>query len=454
MSTFTTILSFLVAIGVLVTVHEFGHFWVARRLGVKVLRFSVGFGRALWRRQGADGTEYVLAAIPLGGYVKMLDEREGDVAPHELHRAFNRQTLWVRYAVVAAGPAFNFAFAILAYWVMFMLGVSGLRAFVGEVDPNSIAARAGLQPEQQIVAVAGEDTATWVSVVQATMGGVLRTDRLALSVREPGGASRDLELDLSSIGVDDLTEGRFFTALGVQPLRARIPATLGQVVSGGAAERAGLRAGDTVLASDGESVAGWAEWVNMVRASPGESMVLTIERDARREELLLTPAVQRNEDGLTVGYIGAGVRQPTELVERLYVTERHGPLAALDRALDKTWDVSALTLRMFWKMLQLEVSVQNLSGPISIAQYAGDSARGGPSRFLEFLAIVSVSLGILNLLPIPMLDGGHLLWFTVEAAKGSPVSERVQYLGQHLGLMLLVGLMGLAFYNDIARLLG
>ena len=451
-----SVASFVLAIGVLVTVHEYGHYWMARCAGVKVLRFSLGFGRPLWLwRAGPDRTEYVVAAIPLGGYVKMLDESEGDVPHEERHRAFNRQSLAKRCAVVVAGPLANFLFAAAAYALTFMIGVSGLKAIVGEVDPGSLAARAGLVPGQRIVAVDGRETSTWEAAVQAILGESLDRGPARLSVQGPDGAVRDLTLDLSSVGVDDLTRGQFFHTLGLEPGRPSIAAHIGSVEADGPAARGGLREGDLVLQADGEPIADWAHWVRLVRAHPAQPLHVLIERSGARVELTITP--DRELDGEVVfGRIGAGVADADADQARAhyYVTERLLPWDALARGVVRTADVSLLTVRMLWRMLLLEVSVENLSGPISIAQYAGVSAQIGLTRFLEFLAIVSVSLGILNLLPVPLLDGGHLLYYLAEAVRGRPLSEAVQFAGQRLGIALLVGLMGLAFYNDLSRLFG
>ena len=453
MSLMFTVVSFIVAIGVLVTVHEFGHFWVARKLGVRVLRFSVGFGRSLWSRVAADGTEYVIAAIPLGGYVKMLDEREGPVDEAEAHRAFNRQSLPVRTAIVAAGPIFNFIFAIFAYWLVFTLGVSGLKSTIGSVDEGSIAEASGLRAGQQIVAVDGTDTPTWVGVIQQVLGGVLKDPQVPMAVRRaeaPSSPVRALKLDLGAVAIDDLTSGGFFDTIGLRPARPQFAPIVDVISPGGAAEAAGLKSGDRVLSVDGEPMESWTAWVRRIQASPGKALSVRVDRDRATRVVIVTPAT-KEQDGRTYGFIGASRAPDQALVDSYFVTERYGPLESFTRATDKTWEVSMLTLRMFWKMLRLEVSVENLSGPISIAQYAGDSARSGPSRFLEFLAIVSISLGILNLLPVPILDGGHLLYFAVEAVKGSPMSDQSQYVAQHVGLVLLVGLMGLAFYNDVVR---
>ena len=449
-------IAFIVAIGVLVTVHEFGHFWVARRLGVKVLRFSVGFGRALWsRRYGEDGTEYVIAAIPLGGYVKMLDESEGEVAEHERHRAFNLQPLPTRVAVVVAGPAFNFLFAILAYWCMYMIGVEGLRPMVAEVAPGSVAERAGFQAGDEVRSVRGDRVATWQSAVQSILAASLDEGPAVIEVVDASGRHRERIVDLGAVALDDLTRGRVFDRLGLEPDRPVVPAVIGWLEPGRPAERDGLRAGDRVVRAGGEAVAGWSDWVHVVRDHPGETLLVVVERDGAELAIRLTPDVEQAADGTRFGRIGAGARAPEErLIERFYVTERDDPWSALVRGIAKTGEISWLTLRMLWKMLLLEVSLENLSGPIGIAEYAGASAQFGLARFLEFLGLVSVSLGILNLLPIPLLDGGHLLYYAVEFVRGRPVSEASRFAAQRLGIALLVGLMGLALYNDLARLLG
>ena len=450
-----SILSFVLAIGVLVTVHEFGHYWVARRLGVKVLRFSIGFGRPLWlKRAGQDNTEYVIAAVPLGGYVKMLDEREGEVSEEELPRAFNRKPLWVRFAVVFAGPFFNFLFAIVAYWVVFVMGINGLKSLVGEVAPDSVAARAGLEPGQEIVAVDKRDTRTWEAVIQTVLGKALDTNVMVLAVLDREGQSRQLTLDLRDVSLDDLTRGQFFQTLGLQPVRPSVPPVIGRVEPDGAGARSGLMVGDLIVAADGEPIPDWATWVAYVRGHPEQQIRVEVSREEDRLFLVLRPdAVDDGENG-AIGRIGAAVKAPSDDLNEFYVRERYSPFSALGQAAAKTYDMTLLTLRMLWKMLLLEVSVENLSGPISIAQYAGYSAQIGITRFLEFLAIVSISLGILNLLPIPVLDGGHLMYYFVELFKGRPVSEQTQVLGQRLGIAMLFGLMGLAFYNDLARLFG
>jgi len=454
MSVLSSILWFVVAIGVLVTVHEFGHFWVARRLGVKVLRFSVGFGRTLWsRRAGPDETEYVIAAIPLGGYVKMLDENEGEVAEHERHRAFNRQPIAKRIAIVVAGPLFNFLFAIFAYWLTFTIGAAGLKSVIGEVAPDGPAAAAGLAAGQRIVAVDGRETHTWQSVVESIIGATLKDGHLVLEIEAPDAAPRSVDMDLAGVGVDEFSRGRLFDTLGLTPKRPVVPPIIGSVEAGGPAERGGLMSGDRVLALDGEPLGSWREFVDFIRAHAEESVEMQVERDGARITLEIRPALV-SDDGIRMGRIGAGVTPPDGDFAEYYQTVRYAPLTALSKAVVKTWDMSILTLRMLWKMVTLQISLEHLSGPISIAQYAGFSADIGMIRFIDFLAIVSISLGILNLMPIPILDGGHLLYYLIESVLGRPLSEEAQFLGQRLGIAMLVGLMGLAFYNDLARIFG
>ena len=450
-----SIIAFIVALGVLVTVHEFGHFWVARRLGIKVLTFSVGFGRALWSyRAGPDGTEYVVAMIPLGGYVRMLDESEDVVAEHERHRAFNRQSLPRRTAVVVAGPAFNFLFAILAYWCMYMIGVEGLRPVVDEVAPGSIAERAGFHAGDEVRSVQGRKVETWQSAMQSIIAASLDEGDIGIEVVDASGRDRERVVAFGTLVPDELTRGRFFDRIGIEVARPEIPAVIGRVESGRPAQRDGLRPGDRVVRAAGEPVADWSAWVRIVREHPDRAFFVEIERDGAGLELRLTPDAEETADGTRFGRIGAAAQPPEALVERFYVTERYDPWSALTKGVVKTIEISGLTLRMMWKMLMLEVSLENLSGPVGIAEYAGASARFGLARFLEFLGIVSVSLGILNLLPIPLLDGGHLLYYAVEFVRGRPVSDTVRFVGQRLGIALLVGLMGLALYNDLARLLG
>ena len=447
-----SLVSFMVAIGVLVTVHEFGHFWVARRLGVKVLRVSIGFGKPLWKRTfGKDATELVVAAIPLGGYVKMLDEREGEVAEAELSRAFNRKPVSTRIAVVVAGPAFNFMFAILAYWVMFVSGVPGVKPVVGEVLPSSYAAAAGIRAGDEILSIENQPTPTWESTIMALLDANLDGKEIVrMAVADADGNERHLQAYFEEPDAL-LKKGGVLDNFGLAPWRP--PAVIERLVAGGAGERDGLLPGDEVVYADDTAVRDWEHLVDYVREHPGVRIDLQVMRDNELVELVITPD-RDSGNGKSIGRIGAYVQLPSE-EERatMRVVVRYGLLGAVPQALNKTWEVTTLTLRTLWKMASGRASVENLSGPISIARYAGQSAAVGLVTFLGFLGIVSVSLGVLNLLPVPILDGGHLLFYLVELVKGSPVSEATQLAGQKIGITLLLALMSLAFYNDIIRLL-
>jgi regulator of sigma E protease len=446
-----TTASFLVALGVLITVHEFGHFWVARKLGVKVLRFSVGFGKPIWKRRGTvDGTEYVVAALPLGGYVKMLDEREGDVAEAERGRAFNRQSLAVRTAIVAAGPVFNFLFAIFAYWGIFVVGETGTVPVIGSVETGSPAAAAGLRAGDRVEAVDGQETPTWESAAFAFLAASLEDNALSVRVQDETGRVLTREV---SVPEDAVHSGDVIGKLGVRPLRPAVPAVLGDLIEGGAAKRAGLAPGDHIVAANDEPIADWGAWVTYVRGSPEQPIDVEIRRDGAVLHVELVPALIE-QNGQSFGQIGAYVDIPEDLYDDYRAELRYSPGVALLAAAGKTWDMSFLMLRMLGRMLVGKASVENLSGPISIAQYAGKSASVGLAPFIKFLAVVSISLGVLNLLPIPLLDGGHLFYYMIEAVKGSPVSEAFEAIGQRVGLAILLCLMGLAFYMDIERLLG
>ena len=445
------IAAFVIAVGILVAVHEYGHFWVARRLGVRVLRFSIGFGRSIWTRVGADGTEYAIGILPLGGYVKMLDEHDGDVPEADRERAFNRKPLWARSAIVLAGPAFNFLFAVLAWWLVYMVGFAGLKAVVGEVTPGLPAERAGLDPGDAVVAVEGREAKTWSAVVAATLGEALDQNRVELRWRSPDRGIESGSLDLRGVNLDGLTSGSFFATLGVEPAMPATAPAIGEVVAGEPADRAGMRPGDVVVRALGEPIESWMEWVRFVRERPEVKFPVEVRRGGEVVTLALRPAAVEH-DGGTIGRIGAILDQDAASTGDLFVNERRTPWDAAVRATARTWEISSLTVGLLWKMVRLELSSEHLSGPITIARYARDSASGGFTRFVEFLAIVSVSLGILNLLPIPVLDGGHLLIHLAEALKGGPLSQRTMFLGYQAGLVLLVGLMGLALYNDLMRL--
>jgi regulator of sigma E protease len=439
-----SILAFVVAISVLVAVHEFGHFWVAKRLGFKVLRFSIGFGRPLWMRTaGADRTEYAIAAIPLGGYVKLLDEREGPVAAAELDRSFTRRPVWQRLLVLCAGPAFNFLFAILAYWILFMWGVPQTHPVVGEVTVGSHAAQAGLQPRDEFLRVGDKRTEDPKAVIFALLEELLDDGRVQLRVRGTNGAERDLTLTVADAHErHGLTEpGALLKGIGFDFRAPEVPPIVDRPIPDGPAAQAGIKPGDRVLAVDDERMPTSTEFVDYVRKRPGERVILTVRGKDGERNVPVTIRSAKDEAGATIGRIDVEL-QRAEL-------ERFGPLAALSHASNETWSMSQLTVSMLWNMVMGRVSVKNISGPINIAAFAGETARVGVRPFLTFLAIVSISLGVLNLLPIPILDGGQMLFQLIELAKGSPLSERAQVLGQQVGIALLLLLMSLAFYNDI-----
>lgn len=449
-----SILAFIVALGVLITFHEFGHYWVASKCDVKILRFSIGFGRPLYKRIfGPDKTEFVVAALPLGGYVKMLDSREVEVAPEEQAREFNQKPLWQRFAIVAAGPVFNFIFAIFAYAMIYMIGIDGLKPIVGEIAPASISAEAGLQKGQEIIAVDGVKTPTWTAVIDRLVNHTVSAEQVSLDVIDKSGGVQTISLDMSRISIDEMAEGRLLDALGMNVVELKLAPVIGEVISGGAADAAGMLAMDRVVTVDGQPIDSWTQWVERIRDNPGQ--VVTVEVDRNSDKILLTLVPDSNTvNGTEVGRIGAIAHKPDGFFDDYFTLESYAVTTSLVKAVEKTWDMSLLTLRVLGKMLVGEASVKNLSGPISIAQYAGQTADIGLIAFLGFMAIVSVSLGVLNLLPVPLLDGGHLLYYVIEFILGKPVSDSVQVWGQQLGLVLLLSLMSLAFYNDIVRLLG
>jgi regulator of sigma E protease len=453
METFiVTAAAFIVAIGVLVAVHEFGHFWVARRLGVKVLRFSIGFGRPLWRRQSSpDDPEYVIAAIPLGGYVKMLDEREEPVPPDQVHLAFNRQSLWRRSAIVIAGPAFNFLFAILAFWLVLTLGETGMRPIIGEVDAQTPAERAGLEAGDEILSVNGQRTPTWALALQEVATASIGDPELRILVRDADGIEGERVMPSSEIG-DMAGSSDLLGRLGLRAALPPVPAVIGRVLPDEPAAAAGMEPGDRVLSADDTAIGNWADWVRYVQARPGEQITVVVERSGERLSLAITPAPHAAGEEV-VGRIGAANEPAPEVAQQYQGVHSLGLFEAVPAAAARTWEYSVLTLKVIWRIVTGQASIHNLSGPITIADAAGKTASIGLVYFLKFLAIVSISLGVLNLLPIPVLDGGHLLYFAIEAVKGSPVSEAAMIQGQKVGLLLILGLMSVAFYVDIHRLI-
>jgi len=451
MSALYMIVGTLVALGVLVTFHEFGHFWVARRCGVKVLRFSVGFGTPLLRWHDRKGTEFVIAAIPLGGYVKMLDEREGEVPAHQLDQSFNRKTVGQRIAIVAAGPIANFMLAMVFFWVLAMMGSQQVRPVIGAVESGSLAAQAGLVAGQEIVAIDGEATTGWSGVNLQLVRRLGETGSIQVLVREPGSSSEASHQLVLKDWLKGADEPDPITSLGIRPWRPELPAVLAEFDSKGPAQAAGLKSGDKLLAMNDQPIGDWQQVVDWVRVRPGARVVLRVEREGAVVDIPVTLAV-RGEGKAATGYLGAGVKGvdwPPAMVREV----SFGPIAAIGEGARRTWTMSVLTLDSLKKMLFGELSVKNLSGPITIAKVAGASAQAGVADFLKFLAYLSISLGVLNLLPIPVLDGGHLLFYLIEWVRGRPLSDRVQGWGMQIGISLVVGVMLLALVNDLGRLL-
>ena len=443
--------AFALALGVLIVAHELGHFLVARAIGVKVLRFSVGFGRPLLlRRYGRDQTEWAIAAFPLGGYVKMLDEREAPVAAEDLPRAFNRQSVGKRFLVVCAGPIANLLLAVLLYWLLFIQGTEELRPLLAAPPAATAAAAAGLQEGDLVRSVDGKPVATWQDLRWQLLQAALDHPLIELEVvnRRQEIASR--RLDSSGLAETDL-DADFGQRLGVALYRPRLPPVVGQVAPGSVADQAGLHADDLFLRVNEQPVTAWSEVALAIRAAPGKPLAFEVQRGERRFSLSLVPAAV-NEGGGQIGRIGIVVRDDPTLRAQTFVAVRYPPGQAALKAVSQTWDTSLFTLRMLGRMLTGELSWKNLSGPVTIADYAGQSARLGWMHYLKFLALISISLGVLNLLPVPVLDGGHLLYYVVEVIKGGPLSERVMEIGQQIGLFLLILLMAFAFYNDINRL--
>lgn len=441
--------SFILALAILIAVHEWGHFWVARRCGVRVERFSLGFGKVLFSRKDKLGTEFSLSLIPLGGYVKMLDERVDPVPAELKSQAFNNKAVWQRFAIVAAGPAANFVFALFAFWLMFMVGVPTVKPVIGEVRPQTAAAAAGLQAGMEILQIGEQTTPDWEAVAYALVGH-LGDDEVQLTVQDDRGIRLQKQLSLQGWALDGTEEQAPFTALGIDPLGPQVTLEVGQLVADGSAERAGLLVGDRLLAANGQPLTEWQQFVTLVQASPDRSITLRVLRAGAELELALIPAV-REQQGTVQGYVGLAPKV-LPLDDKYRVEMHYGPVDALWAGVQKTGAVMSLTVDMLGKLITGVVSLDNLSGPISIAKGAGSTASFGLVYFLGFLALVSVNLGIINLFPLPVLDGGHLLFFVFEAITGRPVPEKVQEYAFKFGAAVLVCLMGIALFNDFVRL--
>ncbi len=446
----SSLLAFVVAISVLVAVHEYGHYIVGRWTGMKVLRFSIGFGKPIWKRvgKGPDRTEYCISAIPLGGYVRFLDSREGAVDPEDEGRAFNQRPIPARIAVLLAGPFFNFFFAIFAYWALFIYGVPSVMPAVGQVEEGSYADVAGLETGDLIIAVGDRESPDWEAALVQILNTMTADGQIPLTLEDEDGIRRSAVID---VGADRtrLTEpGLLFDGLGFQPWRP--PVMISQLVEGGVAEAAGFEAGDRIIAVDEVAILTPSDVTAQVGNRPDEVVRIDVIRGGESRTIDVSPRGEM-EDGQLVGKLGVYVG--ADWGDRAYL-RKFGPLESLGRATERMWASTVFTVKMLGRMVTGDVSIRNISGPINIAQYAGSSAQAGIDNFLSFLAIVSISLGVLNLLPVPVLDGGQIVYQLVEAAKGSPMSERAQIIGQQVGILALMLLMGFAFYNDIDRIIG
>ena len=440
----------LIALGVLVTIHEFGHFWVARRCGVKVLRFSIGFGTPLLRWHDRQGTEFVVAAIPLGGYVKMLDEREAEVAPEQLSQAFNRKSVNQRIAIVAAGPLANFILAFVFFWLLAMLGSQQVRPVIGAVAPASLAENAGLQAGQELLAINGEPVTGWAAVNLQLVRRLGESGALEVLVREAGSTVQSQHQLRLEDWLQGVAEPDPINALGIEPWRPQIAPILAELDPDGPAYAAGFKVGDLLLTLHGAPLAQWQQVVEQVRGLAGQKVLFGVQRADQLIDVSVTLA-SRGDTAAPSGYLGAGVQAP-QWPEDMLRQVSFNPAEAVIEGLRRTWTMSVLTLDSMKKMLIGQLSVKNLSGPITIAKVAGASAQSGLGDFLNFLAYLSISLGVLNLLPIPVLDGGHLLFYLVERVRGRPLSERVQAWGMQIGISMIVGVMLLALVNDLGRL--
>ena len=453
MSLIFTIFSFIVAISILVAIHEYGHYIVAKKLGVKILRFSIGFGKPLWKKRfGKDRTEFVIAALPLGGYVKMLDARETSVSADEEHREFTHQSVWTRIAIVAAGPVFNFIFAVFAYWVMFVIGVSGIKPVIGSIDADGLAKQAGLVSGYEIVSINNNTTPIWDVAVKNIIPAIVERSKAVLELKDKEGNTITRTLDFSTTSGEIKIE-KLFKQLGFKPWRPEIKPVVGAVLENSPASSAGFKVNDKIVSIDGVLTPDWLDVVEIVSSKPAEILQVIILRDGNEKSLQVIPE-KITQNGKSIGRLGLGHKAGALYPEDMRVTHGYNLFESIPRAFSRTWDFSVLTLKMMGKIFTGEISIKNLSGPVSIAQYAGYSASAGLARFLDFLAIVSISLGILNLLPIPILDGGHLTYYFIEVVRKKPVSEETQEFASRIGMVLLFSLMSVALYNDILRVMG
>lgn len=457
----STLLSFILAISILVVIHEFGHFWVARRCGVKVLRFSVGFGKPFWSYTDKLGTQFSIAPIPLGGYVKMLDEREGEVKPEELAQAFNQKNVWQRIAIAIAGPIANFIFAIFAYWSIYMLGTSGLVPVIGEVENNSPAYEQGILAGDKILSIGDTSVDSFQEVSWQLISYIGETTQIPLILESKNEVQRQVSIPIENWLTEQETPDPM-KGLGISPRLLPITAIIGEIIEGQAADKSGLKQGDKIISiivnGNTEVINDWREWVALVRQHPEQPMDLFVERletgVVNQITLQLIPELKMTEAGKKIGYVGAGL-DPIAVPEvpNAWITKTQlGPIDSLVQAVIKTQQLINFTLESLWKMILGDLSVKNLSGPITIAKVADSSVSSGLIAFIGFLALLSVSLGVLNLLPIPMLDGGHILFYGIEAIRGKPLPERIQLIALQLGMAMLMSLMVIAFYNDISRL--
>jgi len=450
-----TLLAFVGAIVLLVVFHEFGHYWVARRCGVKVLRFSLGFGNVIYSKRFANSdTEWVISAVPLGGYVKMLDEREEEVAPEDLPYAFNRKPVLQRMAIVVAGPLANFLLAIVLYWGLFIHGVPGLKPTLGDVPQGTPAAIAQMQSGETILSINGETIPSWQELHWRLLNLALKQGdgqrEISIEAQNASGTPLFHLLDISGLEAKDL-DSEFLDKLGLHLYQPVVLPVIGNVAEDSVAQRAGLQQGDHILRANGAAMQRWMDVVEVIRAHPEQAVQLDVQRGALTLQITVVPQAVA-ESGKTVGKIGAGPKVDEAVWQAMFIEVSYGPLEALTQSLRKTWETSVISLEMLGKMVMGEVSMKNLSGPITIADYAGQSAKMGVVAYLSFLALISISLGVLNLLPIPLLDGGHLLYYVAELVKGSPASELAWEIGQKIGIALLGTLMVFAIYNDINRL--